>query len=561
MKKIILLLVLFFGFNSESQTVWNGTAWSLGVPNEFIDATIQADYNGVSFKCFNLFIETGATLTVSPFLYVSAANNLTVNGTLAIQNSGSFIQVNDSGTVSGAGIIYCVRDTTPMIVNDYTFWSSPMTNSTLGSSFNTWVQDRIFKFNTSNFIDIETTYNGTYINGFPDGQDDDGNAWVEMAQTDIMIPGIGFAAKASSNVATPTIYSVNFTGLPNNGIITVPLVMSGNPLSNTDDFNLIGNPYLSSCFSDNTINANPDISGTLYFWTHTTAISPSNSGINLLNFTSNDYSRLNLTGGTKSVTNSDRPTRYIASCQGFMVRALNPSVFTFNNALRNEGYSNEDFHRTEQLKQYWISLTYEQQYSEVLIDYRSNTSLENDYRYDEQSLNNNNWISVYTVNSNNYKIESRGSFDDNDFIQLGYTANVSGNFTLSSDQFTNFEGYNLILFDSQLGVFHNLQTPYVFATEIGVFDNRFTLTYVSSLNNPKDEFFQVKLFPNPATDTININIDNVQNLEASIIDVSGKVVKMFFETNKMHVEDLSKGFYLVKIKNKESAKAFKFYKK
>jgi len=561
MKKLILLLILFIGFNSNSQTVWNGTTWSLGAPNEFIDATLQGNYNGVSFKCYNLLIEAGAMLTIPPFLYVSATNNLTVNGTLGLSDSASFIQVNDSGTVSGTGTIFCIRNTTPMIANDYTYWSSPMVDSTLGSSFSSWVTDRIFKFNTSNFIDIETTYNGTYINAFPDGQDDNGDAWQPMDQTDIMVPGIGFAAKASSDVTTPTIYAATFIGQPNNGIISVPLVMSGNPLSNTDDFNLVGNPYLSSCFSDNLINANPDISGTLYFWTHTTVISPSNSGINILNFTSNDYSRLNLTGGTKSVTNSDRPTRYIASCQGYMVRALNPGTFTHNNSLRNEGYSNEDFHRIIVPKQYWIALTYEEQYSEVLIDYRSNTSLANDYRYDEENGNGNTWISLYTVNENNYKIESRGSFNDDDAIQLGYKANVPGNFTLSSDGFTNFEGYNLILFDSQFGTFHNLQTPYTFNTEIGTFDNRFTLMYINSLNNPENELLQVKLFPNPSSDIVNINIDNVKNLQVLIFDVTGKIVKTFLETNKIYVGDLANGFYLVKLKSNENTKTFKFYKK
>ena len=543
MKKLILLLFLFCGFNSNSQTVWNGTTWSLGAPNEFIDATIQGNYNGVSFKCYNLLIEAGAMLTIPPFLYVSATNNLTVNGTLGLANSSSFIQVNDSGTVSGTGTIFCIRNTTPMIDDDYTFWSSPMVNSTLGSSFSTWVTDRIFKFNTSNFIDVETTYNGTYINGFSDGQDDDGNAWIEMAQTDVMIPGVGFAAKASSTETTPTIYAATFTGLPNNGIISVPLVMSGNPLSNTDDFNLIGNPYLSSCFSDNTINANPDISGTLYFWTHTTAISPSNSGTNTLNFTSNDYSRLNLTGGTKSLTNSDRPTRYIASCQGFMVRALNPGVFTFNNSLRNEGYSNEDFHRTEELKQYWIALTYEQQYSEVLIDYRNNTSFANDYRYDEQNGTPNTWISLYTINENNYKIESRGAFDNDDVIQLGYKANVPGTFTLSSDGFTNFEGYNLILFDSEFGTFHNLETPYTFDTEIGTFNNRFMLVYQTTLEIEEMTHQGVFVFPNPVKDVL--YIEGELSSRYNIIDSLGRIIIADCNEIQLDVSNLSKGMYII----------------
>jgi hypothetical protein len=331
--------------------------------------------------------------------------------------------------------------------------------------------------------------------------------------------------------------------------------MSGNPLSNTDDFNLIGNPYLSSCFSDNTINANPDISGTLYFWTHTTAISPSNSGLNILNFTSNDYSRLNLTGGTKSVTNSDRPTRYIASCQGFMVRALNPGVFTFNNSLRNEGYSNEDYHRTEQLQQYWIALTYEQQYSEVLIDYRSNTSLANDYRYDEENLSSNTWISLYTVNENNYKIESRGAFNSDDVIYLGYNANVSGNFTLSSDGFTNFEGYNLMLFDSEFGTFHNLETPYSFNTEIGTFEDRFILVYQTTLETEELTHQGLFVFPNPVKDTL--YIEGEISSRYNIIDSLGRIIIADCNEIQLDVSNLSKGVYIIKFRTGQMLKFIK----
>jgi len=238
-----------------------------------------------------------------------------------------------------------------------------------------------------------------------------------------------------------------------------------------------------------------------------------------------------------------------------MVRAVSPGVFTFNNSLRNEGYSNEDYHRTEQLQQYWIALTYEQQYSEVLIDYRSNTSLANDYRYDEENGNRNTWISLYTVNENNYKIESRGAFNEDDIIYLGYNANVSGNFTLSSDGFTNFEGYNLMLFDSEFGTFHNLETPYSFNTEVGTFEDRFILVYQTTLETEELTHQGLFVFPNPVKDTL--YIEGEISSRYNIIDSLGRIIIADCNEIQLDVSNLSKGVYIIKFRTGQMLKFIK----
>ncbi len=56
----------------------------------------------------------------------------------------------------------------------------------------------------------------------------------------------------------------------------------------------------------------------------------------------------------------------------------------------------------------------------------------------------------------------------------------------------------------------------------------------------------IKLYPNPSKDYININTkDDI--LKIDIFDVSGQVIKTTYSTNKMNVENLPKGNYLVKI--------------
>jgi hypothetical protein len=55
-----------------------------------------------------------------------------------------------------------------------------------------------------------------------------------------------------------------FTGIPNGSIpITIGV---------TDSFNLIGNPYPSALDADKFYRKNRGARGTIYFWTHSTAI-------------------------------------------------------------------------------------------------------------------------------------------------------------------------------------------------------------------------------------------------------------------------------------------------
>lgn len=70
-----------------------------------------------------------------------------------------------------------------------------------------------------------------------------------------------------------------------------------------------------------------------------------------------------------------------------------------------------------------------------------------------------------------------------------------------------------------------------------------TLLAVSDVSDAKAK---VSVYPNPATDVINVKSDNKIS-QISIFDVSGKVVKVSSETS-VNVENLAKGTYLVNVK-------------
>ena len=94
-------------------TTWNGEAgWSNGVPTITRDAIIDADYNVVSNEVLaikNLTINENAKVTVARdgMLLIQnnvtiVPNNLTDTPRLIIENNGSFVQVNDNATFTGA---------------------------------------------------------------------------------------------------------------------------------------------------------------------------------------------------------------------------------------------------------------------------------------------------------------------------------------------------------------------------------------------------------------------------------------------------------------------------
>ncbi|RYZ46204.1 MAG: lamin tail domain-containing protein, partial [Sphingobacteriales bacterium] len=258
---------------------WNGSTWTPSLPDATKVATINGVYNtstSGSFSACSLTVASG-TLTVNSGNYVSVTNDLTVNSgaTMQVLDNASLVMVSNSGVVTNNGTMRMERESTPFLKFDYTYWSSPMTNAILGTTFTGWRTDYAFYFDTANFSDISPA----------DGYDDNGNVWTTASGT--LVKGRGYAVMGPTTAASyPISPTVAFSGTYNNGVISHPLQMSANAADNFDDFNLIGNPYPSALLANQFVSDNADISGTLYFWTHRTPIAPA-SGTN--NFITSDY--------------------------------------------------------------------------------------------------------------------------------------------------------------------------------------------------------------------------------------------------------------------------------
>lgn len=470
-------------------STWNGSSWTPVPPTASSLVVINGNYNTAiygSFECCSMVVNSGFQLNIAANTYVSVVNDLTVQNaaTMFIADDGSLVMVEDDGVVTNLGTTQIQKTTSPYNKFDYTYWSSPVTATTIGAAFPGWRTDYSFSFNTSNYADILAPQNGF---------DDDNNAWQFAGPGASLVPGRGYAVMAPTTGTFPATSTVAFSGTVNNGVITTPLAVSGNAANANDDFVLLGNPYPSSIFANTFITTNTDISGTLYFWTHRTGISSSNPGPDANNFITTDYAMYNLSGGTSSGAGSPVPTGYVASGQGFFVEAITAADVIFNNSMRDKAYTNNQFYRMseaaslpEERDRIWVNMERaDGLFSQILVGYFPEATMDVDRGYDGLVNQTSNSISLYTfIGEDKYRIQGRSSFDETDRVPMGYRANLSGTYTIgigSREGQLNAPGRNVYIEDNLLGITHDLtQGPYVFSTDVGTVNDRFVLKYVNS---------------------------------------------------------------------------------
>ena len=513
-------------------STWNGSAWSNGTPTKNTAVTINGNYNTAtngSISCCSLTVNGGATLTIGPNNYVQVTNDVTVNatGNLQVLHTGSLVMLDNTGIVTNNGTMNVHKTSASFDRYDYTFWSSPVENATIGSALSAWNQPYIFKLNAANFRDDNN-----------DMHDDNNDAWIFTPQTEVMTSGRGYAAMGSTSGVFPKTQSIVFNGKVNNGIITVPVALSQDNTKNNDDFNLIGNPYPSAISANDFINANlASISGTLYFWTHVGNLSVANTGSSAANYSPNDFAYYNLSGGTATTAtgggNTAVPTGFIASGQGFQVDASVNGNVVFNNSMRNATHANSNFYRDGGMlggerDRIWLNLTNEEGiFNQQLIGFFPEATSGTDAGYDGYYLKTNTHAAFYSlIGVEAFKIQGRSAFDVNDQIPLGFFSGYDKTYTISIGTAEGALATNTVyLEDRQLNVIHNLSaSDYVFATVAGEFNNRFVLRFTNTTLGNEDFEAVADAVIVYADDNINVVSSLEQIKEVTVYDVLGRLV-------------------------------------
>lgn len=514
-------------------TSWNGTAWSNGIPTLTKEAILNGNYttSGTtpSFVCCSLVVNVGATLTIASNDYIEINNNVTNNGAITIQDDGSLIQLNDTGTYSGTGTNAITRVASNLKQFDYVYWSSPMTTAPFTSIANS----RYYEWDT----DIVNPA------GYGEGN------WVGTADAN-MVPGKGYAFRVPNGNPTQT---VTFSGsLFNNGIvnktiikgtITTPFAGTNTTITEFDDnWNLVGNPYPSAIDTQTFAIDNNAVleDGTVYLWRHlntpTATTSPYYQTFTY-NYTTTDYVKHN---GTASIPAAAFDGK-IASGQAFFVKmkeslGSNSANLEFKNGQRSSAHNNSQFFRTENAGQLeksriWLDLINpDRSVKTQVIAYVEGATNGNDFYFDSKASYKTGF-GFHSVNNNViFDIQARAlPFDTNDLVPLGVQLPTAGTYTIAIGQtdgvFAN-RSNKIYLEDRSNNTIHDLtMAPYQFTATQGVINDRFVLRYTDNrLNNDDFESLNnsVKVYGRNNAIAISSGIENIASYE--VCNVLGQSV-------------------------------------
>ena len=441
--------------DSESLATWDGS-WSGTALSSSVKVVFDGDYDMTSEASINACeceVNSGSTLTISADKYLKIENNIINNGTIIIEDSGNLVQVADDSTISGSGSYFVKRNTTNLTSSAiYTYWSSPLTSSTLA--------------------DVASDA-GLYYSFNPSNQ-----SWQRGSASTSMTPGVGYIVQGPASISYPGSYTAEFSGSEfNNGTISVSSSVGESTTSGADDnWNLIGNPYPSAIDANLFLSENEDLNGTIYFWTHNTAKNSS------AYYTQDDYVSWNGTGSTSSCSGCAAPTSFIASGQGFFVQAITSSSIDFNNSIRVSS-GNDNFYKNEtkaiEDDKIWLNLSSNKSFNQILIGFLERATDGIDRLYDGEKLDGGTSANFYSlIDGRQFVIQGKSPLKEIEEIPLGFSSSVLGDFTISIDKFNgNIENSEMYLQDNLLNIQHSLkESDYNFSiTETGTFNDRFVL--------------------------------------------------------------------------------------
>jgi hypothetical protein len=544
--------------------VWNGsvsTNWNIannwtptGVPTA-LDCVVVPDttndpiiggtnYSGLGL---NLAVNTNASLniTATNTLKITDVINVNATGTIVVQDDASIVQINNVPNIGN--IQY--RRAASIRRQDYVYWSSPV------ASF------------ASNAVSPGTSLGFQYkwTPTIASNTGEFGN-WAFANETMVLGKGYCLRAPDSYSLTTPTGYTANFVGVPNNGNISTPISRGNYNTAGTystgvsttlgtrddDNWNLVGNPYPSAINAINFLTLNPNIAGFVNIWTHGSL--PSNAIADpfynnyAYNYTPTDYITYNSTG-TSTPAGFDG---FIGGGQGFFISMLHGGATTqnlnFDNTLRRDvgtgnTYSNTQFFKTsnqnsniDELERHriWFDLvTPSGTSARSLLGYVENATDQNDRLFDAFSNEKLSFNIFSLIDDEQMLIQGRKlPFDSNDKVNIGVSIPQDGLYKIalgSVDGLFLNTNQNIYLEDKLLNVIFSLkEAPYSFMSNKGVIKDRFILRYTKS-DNITELTNQLTVYDN---NVLTVESGKLKIKDIVIFDTLGKLL-----LNKNNVND------------------------
>ena len=500
---------------SNASTTWNGTSWSNGEPTSakevIISGTFTSPGNSSSpytLEACKLSVSNNATVVIKSGDSVSLDGPLTVvSGSFVTFNSGSNL-LQKGATNNNSGSIIIKRDSAPLKRLDYTLWASPVSNQQL----------LVFSPNTltNRFYNYDSNTNQYQV--------------INPSTTNFS-PTVGYLIRVPNNhpVSTPTVWTGQFTGVPNNGNFSINQQNSGAGRR----FNLIGNPYPSAIDADAFINtnlANGSITGAIYFYRKTNG--------SLRNSYCTYTSAGGFLGNGEGILNNPNYSELFANIiqvgQGFFVETSgnnNPIVLT--NDMRINSSVNRFMRASSPVERNRIWLSFSNSlgaYSQTMVAYMTGATQGYDTTIDGKLISDGEISIASLIGADSYAIQGRPiPFDVNDVVPLSIKVTNAGDYTISLDRVDGFfsnNGQIIYLKDNITGSIHDLSSgSYSFSSAAGTFDNRFEIIFQTPLstNLPLFNESQVVIYKTSAG-KISINTGSVLMSKVKIFDLNGRVL-------------------------------------
>ena len=548
-------------------------AWSNGTgPNLSQVAVFASNFTSTgNISACSVVLRNGAAVIINNNHTLTVANTITTStggGTLEFLDGANLIQNTNVGNTVP---IRYNRTSTKMRVYDFTYWSSPVAGQTL--------------FNLSNLTLFDKYY--SWDNAFSPAQL---YGWkVQLNGAANMLVGRGYAIRTPLPFGSaPATQAVTFVGVPFNGNLTAPIVVSGTGGTNLalgNRLNLIGNPYPSGLSANLFLTANSAvIDGTIFFWTHNTAV-----GVFAANaYANNDYASYNLSGGVGTsaggpfngtVGNGAAPDGFIGAGQAFFANGKattgTNSTVSFTNAMRIT--NNSSFYRasssgtlstpepntnspllTYEKNRLWLDMySTDGLFSQLLYGNIEGATNAKDTLYDGLLFGDSSTISIYSLLGND-RLTIKGNglpFAQSDTNDIGYISKINGNFTIALSNFDGlFDNENIYLEDKLLNVIHDLKASnYSFNTTIGTFNDRFMLRFNNTnLSTEKIETDNRNIYVYKNQNDVIVKSFNSAIESLTIFDLRGRTIysKDKINANEFTAKDLSVANQVLLVKAK-----------
>lgn len=553
----------------------------------------------------SVIVKAGGKLTVEPKSSLTIQNyikNEAAATDVIVESDANLIQNNNAAVNIGD---ITVRRNVNLKRLDYNLWGAPVTGQNVRNFSPGTLDNRFYVYNETNDY-----FDGLFVHNEYPSPDPFGNI-ISTTPTENMatynfVKGLGYGIRAS-NVLTSTVTNVigEFKGVPNNGIVTVPVYRSPDKswdgVTYVHGFNMISNPFPSTIDFDAFIAHGTNstaIYSTAYFWTNTNfnprmqgSKYPSNlpSGKQIIN----NYAVLNATGGVAAPYGADGdgitdpigssnncptckvPNKYIAPGQGFIVKARNlgNSQVEFDNSIRTNNQTAIFFNRmsvaskSDSKDRFWLNLKTPLDFNTtLLIGYIKGATDNFEEDYDGKLL-------LYAGDTfysilNNQKLAIQGRkypLRKKDVVNLGASFGLDGQYEISLvDAEGVFDTEQIIyLKDNLTGTITDLsQDKYTFNASAGDSTDRFQIQYQNKKNNGGANSGNVKLKVYQTKNQIIVeSVTKVKRIK--VINTFGKIIYNQKENDyKVIINSayFKQGFYILEVetsKGKEFVKILK----